>query len=288
MRYHFRQHLAPCLLAAAVLLPLAAHAADSDGDGVDDSVDAFPAHVEATTDTDGDGLPDSIDYSKLPGYFYEGFEGSPQPGWAGISSGPYGWIYTSPGRLELMSVSLNSNYTLSRSVTVPTPGGQVSFITGDMRRAGGSSFSVDGSAVASYSCFFKSPCSASGSQTLSFPLTAGTHTLAWRASCGSGSGPYAPAKCGVLYEVVVRSNSALTEDTDDDNDGVADSSDACPLDPTGSIGNMDGDALCNLSDPDDDNDGIPDAFDPAPLDPNSKWSLDGGYKGSAIHEVVSP
>jgi hypothetical protein len=68
-------------------------------------------------------------------------------------------------------------------------------------------------------------------------------------------------------------------DPDDDNDGVPDGSDPCPLDPQNgcvpppgcgaSGGDTDGDGICNASDPDDDNDGIPDASDPCPLDPQN-------------------
>lgn len=66
MKLFDKNSIGTLLLVAAATLPLAAHAADSDGDGVDDSIDAFPTKPEATTDTDGDGMPDSIDTSKLP------------------------------------------------------------------------------------------------------------------------------------------------------------------------------------------------------------------------------
>ena len=70
------RHLcACCVLLVSCAFPLSAWAIDTDGDGVDDSVDAFPNNIEATTDTDGDGMPDSIDYSKLPSYFFDDFSG---------------------------------------------------------------------------------------------------------------------------------------------------------------------------------------------------------------------
>jgi len=60
--------------------------------------------------------------------------------------------------------------------------------------------------------------------------------------------------------------SAADANTDSDNDGVPDSADAFPLDPTETL-NTDGDALGNNADPDDDNDGVPDVNDAYPLDP---------------------
>ena len=66
-------------------------------------------------------------------------------------------------------------------------------------------------------------------------------------------------------------------DPDDDNDGVTDPNDPCPLDPLNQCvpppdcsangGDTDGDGICNGTDPDDDNDGVTDPNDPCPLDP---------------------
>ena len=66
-------------------------------------------------------------------------------------------------------------------------------------------------------------------------------------------------------------------DPDDDNDGVDDPNDPCPLDPLNQCvpppdcsaqgGDTDGDGICNNTDPDDDNDGVDDPLDPCPLDP---------------------
>jgi hypothetical protein len=53
-------------------------------------------------------------------------------------------------------------------------------------------------------------------------------------------------------------------DTDDDNDGVADSEDAFPFDADESV-DTDGDGIGNNADTDDDNDGIPDEADVYPL-----------------------
>ncbi|QSX30337.1 cadherin-like domain-containing protein [Shewanella cyperi] len=61
-------------------------------------------------------------------------------------------------------------------------------------------------------------------------------------------------------------------DTDDDNDGVADTEDAFPLDASESV-DTDQDGIGNNADLDDDNDGIPDVDDSAPLDPKVGDSL---------------
>ena len=55
-------------------------------------------------------------------------------------------------------------------------------------------------------------------------------------------------------------------DTDDDNDGVADSADAFPHDPAEAL-DSDHDGIGNNADPDDDNDGTEDSADAFPFDP---------------------
>ena len=55
-------------------------------------------------------------------------------------------------------------------------------------------------------------------------------------------------------------------DEDDDNDGVPDTSDNCPLVENADQLDSDGDTVGDACDPDDDNDGVPDVEDCAPLD----------------------
>jgi len=55
-------------------------------------------------------------------------------------------------------------------------------------------------------------------------------------------------------------------DADNDNDGVVDTDDALPFDPTETT-DTDKDGIGNNADPDDDNDGTPDVSDAFPLDP---------------------
>ncbi len=63
-------------------------------------------------------------------------------------------------------------------------------------------------------------------------------------------------------------------DSDDDNDGVADTDDAFPLDPAEST-DTDGDGIGNNADPDDDNDGVNDTDDAFPLDASETTDTDG-------------
>ncbi len=63
-------------------------------------------------------------------------------------------------------------------------------------------------------------------------------------------------------------------DSDDDNDGVPDISDAFPLNPN-EWTDTDGDGVGNNADPDDDNDGVADGQDAFPLDPSESKDADG-------------
>jgi len=78
-------------------------------------------------------------------------------------------------------------------------------------------------------------------------------------------------------------------DTDDDNDGVIDASDAYPLDASESV-DTDGDSIGNNADWDDDNDGVPDTVDFAPLDAGDASELilplEGIYKGTVIQQGI--
>ena len=272
-------------------MPLPALAADSDGDGVDDSIDAFPTKPEATTDTDGDGMPDSIDVNYLTPLTAFG----PGPGW----SSPDGWFGAAT------SVTSSNMFPMSKSfgisIHVPPSGGSISFnVQSSQFSAETTLLGLTGGTTRYWGAINK---------TYSYNLAGGVHGLTW----GVG------ARC--LYPCTVYSHQfsnlsatnvyvagSLTEDANDDGDGLSDVQEATagtnplvpdtdgdgvkdgidrfPLDPTETVDN-DNDGIGNNADLDDDNDGLPDAADPAPLNRNSKWPLDGAYKGSAIKEGVS-
>jgi len=67
-------------------------------------------------------------------------------------------------------------------------------------------------------------------------------------------------------------------DLDDDNDGVQDDKDACPLDPT-ETKDFDGDGICDKADTDDDNDGTLDVADAFPFNASEQVDSDGDGVG---------
>ncbi|MEL7538127.1 MAG: serine hydrolase [Pseudomonadota bacterium] len=67
-------------------------------------------------------------------------------------------------------------------------------------------------------------------------------------------------------------------DTDDDNDGVNDTNDAFPLDPT-ETADFDSDGIGDNADPDDDNDGVDDTMDAFPFDASESQDSDNDGTG---------
>ena len=82
----------------------------------------------------------------------------------------------------------------------------------------------------------------------------------------------------IMFPMAVQGDDDLTLDMDDDNDGVDDELDDCPLDDTEQV-DTDGDGFCNNQDSDDDNDGVYDYNDAVPLDPNEQYDFDGDGEG---------
>lgn len=77
-------------------------------------------------------------------------------------------------------------------------------------------------------------------------------------------------------------------DDDDDNDGILDDEDNCPLTPDDST-DSDGDGVPDACDPDDDNDGIPDEDDNCPLIANTNQTdSDGDGIGNACDDTIFP
>lgn len=312
----FRKALLLILLMGS---PLAAWAVDTDGDGIDDSMDAFPTYPEATTDTDGDGSPNSIVDANIP--VFEDFE-APLVGWTlSTNMGRSTWKKFR-GAYSGGNTSLQSSGTLSKSASVRTIVYNTSALPPNFPVR---PFKVDG-IQQTPACVQVTPL-ASQSSTYAgswyqckVVVGTGVHILEWTA--GHEWPQFGSA---VTYAVDDIRLSTLVEDTDDDNDGVPDISDAFPLDPseqldtdfdgTGNNADLDDDndgvldtddalplnpsewldtdidGIGNNADDDDDNDGVPDYIDAEPLNAGNASELilpiDGGYKGSAVRDGVT-
>ncbi len=244
--------LAACLLVLAAALPLQAWAVDTDGDGVDDSVDAFPAAAEATTDTDGDGLPDSIDYSKASLDFYDPFNGGFQPGWTADPE----WTIPSTFAEAYPNTTLSFDVRLTRIVVVP-PGGSA-LLSYDCKTTSSFHLDVLVGGVLENSCK-----STVDWKPISLLLDSGIHEITFRFSGYA----FEVSRKVYLDEVKIHVSSLMAADHDDDNDGVPDLSDALPLDPAESV-DTDSDGTGNNADIDDDNDGVLDGADNCSLAAN--------------------
>ena len=283
MQYITAVFLKLFLLIGIAALPAFAFAIDTDGDGVDDSVDAFPNDPGGAVDTDNDGKPDTL---LLPGSVSDSFEAGvfTSVPFAWSTGGSGNWIVQSvnqkAGHYAAKSPSINSwlqfTHTAAYSRTITFWSGVNTGLSSTRRIR----FYIDG--VLQY---------ADGGLTLtwtakSFTVSPGTHTFQWKFDgCVSSCGPY----YAIVDDVRITAVSALVEDTDDDNDGVADGSDAFPLNAAESF-DTDLDGIGNNADLDDDGDGVPDYIDADSLNAtiNSERTLllNNGYKGSVVQDAV--
>ncbi len=241
----FRQLLALSALVLAAALPLQAWAVDTDGDGVDDSVDAFPNNPEATIDTDHDGEPNSINWTFAPNLgvfslnspFLFGSSGFPpvkNPVWTAPASGSIALsavldvcsrYFLSDVKTYIwlpVNVPVGSNGTITFSRSVTGTGDYVFYDNSTTLQR------VHGSAVAG---------------TVSYVLAPGDHILKWslELGCPGMVGESGSFSLSDLSAQGVKA-SVLLADADDDNDGTADISDAFPLNAAASV-DVDNDAL---------------------------------------------
>ncbi len=295
-----------------VLFSVAAFAVDTDGDGVDDSVDAFPNNIEATTDIDSDGMPDAILWQNIAltgDDFNDGIFGG--AGWTWVTNG---WTVQNGEA----SVALGGGsgwscvyYSLSTTQTVPAGTSLVFEIRGEENGDWGFvEFFIDNiSKYQEYSFIF--------SRTKIFSLAAGAHTFKWT-QCYAYNAPTGYVHTHIDYVWVTNVATTLVTDTDDDNDGVLDYKDKFPLNIAASSDNdndglpgswnaacnlvcqinsgltldncpsisnanqlnTDGDTQGNACDTDDDNDGVPDTKDNAPLDASIFCAAGNYWNGS--------
>lgn len=254
----------------------ASESADSDGDGVGDNADAFPTDGGETLDTDGDqignnadadddgdGIDDEYDpqplvvtdVAPLLADFSEAFGGAlvgddgtftfptgseSWAGWANSNTAIYPFVFEYGGRIQFTASvpSGGSADVRFRFERLPHPEVDPSYNTEVV--------TVSGDAATRYTIDVPSQ----GSNTFrSLILYLNTQDVAV-----------------AITDILVRPARA-PEQTDTDGDGVADSEDAFPNDPTESL-DTDGDGVGNNEDTDDDNDGVLDGDDYAPLDPD--------------------
>jgi len=266
-----KKRLTTSLLATTLLLfSMAALAVDSDGDGVDNTIDAFPNDGCATVDTDGDGLPDAIE--PAGNCLIDGFETG------NFSVNPWDWLYypwsvQTGGRTGTYAARSGVNNTVLRLThTFPVATTLVFYYKNK-----GSYFSFIGPGSSSVGLPFTY-----GTSWIKIArvIPAGTYILQWQ-SCSGAS-----LSClGHDFWLDDIGTTPLALDLDDDNDGVADTTDKFPLDPTETL-DTDNDGVGNNADWDDDNDGVPDNIDAAPLN-NANTSeivlpLNGSYKGMRL------
>ena len=116
-------------------------------------------------------------------------------------------------------------------------------------------------------------------------VNSGIHTFEWIYSKDGGidGGADRIYIDNILFPMAVQGDDDLELDMDDDNDGVEDDMDACPLDDSENI-DTDGDGFCDNQDSDDDNDGIYDFNDAMPLDPDEQFDTDGDGIGDNSDE----
>lgn len=296
--------------------------ADTDGDGVKDGADAFPLDPTESVDSDGDGIGDNADpdddndgvldvndnchYVANPGQAdtdNDGIGNACQTAVISFETGiPSGWVSATPGWIPAVDQFSHLTHSLRAS---PIAGSQVAAINWRESFAGGNlkfdvkvssqvtkdffSLSIDGVAVAA-----TARSGELGWSTVTVPITAGAHTLTWTytkdATVDSGTDTawldYIRYTQGEDAGDTDGDGILDIDDTDDDNDGVPDTQDALPKDPTESV-DTDGDGIGNNADPDDDNDGIPDVLDPFPLDAKLWAVTDGSVANAGVGHAVA-
>jgi uncharacterized delta-60 repeat protein len=265
------------LLAISLLLFSAtAFAVDSDGDGVDDSIDAFPNDPTGAVDTDGDGKPDTFIFDNLATIFADSFESGDftAGGWTlgGTMTGTPWTIFSyggSNGKVAKLTQTTTCGFGctlpipiayIEKTVTLPSSGGAVGFSLRGLVSFdyGPAEFYVDNILQQQWT-------SLSSWTPVTKSLSAGTHTLKWQTSSSIATGHV------YVDAVVVKGSFLLIEDADDDNDGVADAIDNCPLVINASQSDMNGNAIGDACDygSDTDGDGVNDSIDNCAITSNS-------------------
>ncbi len=217
---------------------------DDDGDGVGDASDAFPLDASETLDTDGDGVGNNADTDDDGDGVDDNYDAFPLDATETLDTDSDGLGNNADTDDDDDGVEdSNDAFPLDASETVDTDGDGV---------GNNADTDDDGDGI--------------GDASDAFPLDA-SETLD---TDGDGVG-----------------NNA---DTDDDGDGVLDVNDFYPLISLGGLTDTDSDGLPNdcddscislgmTADTDDDNDGVDDIYDAFPLDPTEYKDTDGDGLG---------
>ena len=263
--------------------------ADSDGDGVLDGVDAFPLDATETVDTDGDGIGDNSDTDANG----DGISDDDIDGDGFINSAD---IFPSDGNEWFDSdgdgvgdntdslynpAEIFNGYLVNRMHACSTGTDTVL------------SFEINGQRLESLQ----------PNEALNIALPAGRHvitiykneifrlTYIKQITASNFSFGFGCNWDGLSFENITADYNIRFEndadfdgifgylDTDDDNDGVADTLDAFPLDASEAL-DSDIDGIGNNADIDDDNDGIADNLDLFPLDASETLDHDGDGVGN--------
>ncbi|HQQ64465.1 MAG TPA: thrombospondin type 3 repeat-containing protein [Pseudomonadales bacterium] len=238
-------------------------------------------------------MPDSIDYSKLttPTYINAFSSGNGcENGWTAASSGGAYWSCSLDQAGYVRQTRSAVGGTLSKQFSVPN-GARLELTYGGFIR-NDRCLKVDGVCQITFS-------SGSTSKQASTIISPGAHLIAIQAYCPDTSGFDG---CAPKFSNLLIYETSLVSDNDNDNDGVANATDNCPLvvnpdqldsnsdgtgdacdsDNDGVLNNVDncpllanadqkdfdGDGLGDACDPDDDNDGVTDVADNCPLAAN--------------------
>ena len=274
---------------------------DTDGDGVYNDVDAFPMNPLAHTDTDEDGMPDEIiqihENQQGIGYiilkanipsptgfnvddieitfvdvnlnqsYLTDFEDLPRTTLVTDQYLDHGLNFTDLGgdgvTLHIADVVLGDWWTsdfggsLNNSLVVGFGGIRINIVDPDTGNTGIYANGIE----------MRLGDGDSGLENFQVEVYDHNGALIHNESFTTGSGP---VNGGVNFSYwYPQLTTNLTEDLDDDNDGVIDINDAFPLDPTEDT-DTDGDGVGDNADDDADGDGFTNTMDSFPLD-SSEW-----------------
>lgn len=216
-----------CLALCLLLVSASVFAADNDGDGVDNAVDAFPNDSCASLDTDGDGRPDSVVAAATCDYFYDDFEAATfHASWTSV----YQFALTAGGqsstRSAVSTAGASSNAWLVTQPSLPASGTVSFYYKGGKSNWGGPEYSMkdinQAGTTVRLSYVFGWTYASFNFQSLSK-----VQILFGCPSIGCSAAGITQVQ---IDKFRISFSRVLESDWDDDNDGIPDTVDAAPLD----------------------------------------------------------